>query len=63
MFKIHLVNAMGGKITLQGQLITIGDTNIQTSLQIFVKLVHYFTKFANFFINKCNFEIKFKLGR
>ena len=62
MFKVHLVNAVGGKINLQGQLITIRETNIQTSLQIFVKLMHYFTKFTNFFTNKCKFDIKFNLG-
>ena len=61
MFKVHLVNAMSGKIIVQSQLITIRDTNIQTSLQIFVKLMHYFTKFVNFFINNCKFDKKFKL--
>ena len=62
MFKVHLVNATRCRITLKNQLITIRDTNIQTSLQIFVKLMHYFSKFSNFFINNCKFDIKFKLG-
>ena len=25
--------------------------------------MHYFTKFANFFINNCKFDIKLKLGK
>ena len=62
MFKVHYANNLSGKITLQGQLLTIRDTNIQTCSQIFVKLMHYFTKFANFFINNCKFDIKLKLG-
>ena len=49
MFKVQLVNDMCGQITLQGQLIAIRDKNIQTYLQIFVKLMHYFTNFAIFF--------------
>ena len=53
---------MCGKITLQGQLITIRDKNIQTCLQRFVKLMHYFTKFANFFKNNFKFDITIKLG-
>ena len=61
MFKIHLVNDLCAKITLQGQLRTIRDINIPTCLQIFVKLMHYFTKFAFFFINNCQFDIKLKL--
>ena len=53
---------MCGEITQQGQLLAIIDKNVQTCLQIFVKLMQYFTKFANFFINNCKFDIKFKLG-
>ena len=53
---------MCGKVTLQGQLQTIRDKNIQSCLQIFVQLMRYFTKFANFFIISFKFEIKFKLG-
>ena len=41
MFKVRLVNDMCGKITIQGQLLTIRDTNIQTCLQVFLKLMHY----------------------
>ena len=64
MFKVHPVNDdLCDKITLQGQLRTMRDTNIQTCLQIFVKLMHYFTKFANFFINNCKFDIKLTLGK
>ena len=48
MLKLNLVNDLCGKITLKGQLRTMRDKNIQTCLQIFVKLMHYFTKFANF---------------
>ena len=63
MFKVHPVNDLCGKITLQGQLRTIRDTNIQTCLQIFVKLMHYFyTKIANFSLNNCKFDIKLTLG-
>ena len=53
---------MCGQISLQGQLITIRDKYIQTCLQIFVNLMHYFTKFAKFLINNCNSDIKLKLG-
>ena len=53
---------MCGKITLHGQLLTLKDPNIQTYLQTFVKLMHYFTKFANCLIHDCKFDIKFKLG-
>ena len=53
---------MCGKITLRGQLLTIRDKKIQTCLQIFVKLMHYFAKFGNFFIINCKFDIRFKLG-
>ena len=62
MRKIHLVKNICGKITLQGQLLTIGDRNFQNCLQIFVKLMHYFT-FANFFIINFKLDIKFKLAR
>ena len=62
MFKELLVNDLCGKITLQGQLRTIRHTNIQTCLQIFVILMHYFTKFSNFFINNCKLDITLKLG-
>ena len=41
----------------------IRDKNTQICLQIFVKkIMHYFTKFANFFINSCKFNVKFSLG-
>ena len=62
MFKTRFLNDMCAQITLQGQLLTIRDKNIQTCLQIFVKLMQYFTKFANFFINIFKFDIKLKLG-
>ena len=62
MYKVHLLNDIYAKITLQGQFRMKMDNNIQTCLQIFVKLMHYFTKFANFFINNCKFDIKLKLG-
>ena len=52
---------MCSQITLQGQLLTIRDKNIQTCLQTCVKLLHYFTKIANF-VNNCKFDIKLKLG-
>ena len=35
--------------TLQDQLLTIRDKKIHTCLQIFLKLMHYFTMFAIFF--------------
>ena len=63
MYKVQLLNDMCGKITLQGHLRTVMDKNIQTRLQILVKLMHYFTKIANFFINNCKFDIKLKLGK
>ena len=53
---------MSCQIAIQGQLLMIRDKSIQTSLQISVKLKHYFTKFANFFLNNCKFDIKLKLG-
>ena len=62
MFKVHILNNMRGQITLQGQLLTIRDKNIQTCFQILVKLMHYITNFAKFFINNWRFDIKRKLG-
>ena len=63
MFKVQLVSDMCGQITVQGQLLRIRDKNIQTCLQLFVKLMHYFTKFAKFFIKNCKFDIKLKIGK
>ena len=59
----YTVNNMCGQIIVQGQLITIRDKNCQTCLQLIVKLIHYLTKFANFFINNSKFFIKVKLGK